>query len=239
MSHDLKKPYRETVPVKVTDTGGPLGEEHEHPAFGMVSVGHPSGKPGRFFGSALEDVQHYVDITVYEASMHHHLGRNWYHAGRELLSVRLTPVQFAEILTTNMHGGVPCTIDHVGGQPRPAIAPDHETEQARIRSKFEEEVREKVAQLGELEKKVSEVLAKKNINQGDREQIRGLVHDFARLFDDHAPFMVESFQEAAEKVVVGAKAEVEAFVSSRIQQAGLEAIAAGEAPKLLGPKKEG
>ena len=40
----------------------------------------------------------------------------------------------------------------------------------------------------------------------------------------NVPFVLESFQEATEKVVTHAKAEVEAFTTTRVMAAGVKAI---------------
>ena len=55
--------------------------------------------------------------------------------------------------------------------------------------------------------------------------------------ESNIPFMMDSFNESAQKIVSQAKIEVEAFTSDIIRQAGLESIAKGQFPKMITGEK--
>jgi hypothetical protein len=54
----------------------------------------------------------------------------------------------------------------------------------------------------------------------------------------NAPWVLEQFDEATEKVVASAKTEIESFAMHALHAVGLEAIAEGRLPKMLAASAE-
>jgi hypothetical protein len=72
----------------------------------------------------------------------------------------------------------------------------------------------------------------KGLSKTRRDEALAELHQLERDLRDRLPFVAKQFAEHMEDVVEKAKIEVNAYVQSTIQRAGLAAIAAGEAPPL-------
>lgn len=231
------------VKTSIRDEGPFDGaERREHPAFGQIGLYRGSGN-AKLYGSAIDKHSEYIALRVHASYVEHHLGRDWYHTqpGLPLIELKLSAAQFADMITgLNVGSGVPCTLDFVNGKEVPRIPWDQPTESTKVVDSFKREVADKVEALkGEVERLVEIVNHKKALNQADRKDLVDTMNRFAKLFYDSAPFMVDSFSEAAEKVVTHAKAEVEAFVHRVTVETGITALRekAEEQRQLVGEKK--
>lgn len=222
---------REFAPVVTTEEKG-AGNDGEmvqrHPAFVQVSFSRTTGSY-KLYGSALPKHDGAVVLTVVESDQHHTLGRDWHMGhGRQKIEVAMSAAQFAEAITTmNVASGVCGTLQVFDGLPVPQIPFEHETESTRVIDAFKEKVAKSVRQLSNAAKEAREILAKKSLTQDDRKKIMYALDRAVMEIGSNAPFYVESFEEAAEKVVTSAKAEVEAFVTGAVHRAGLAALADG------------
>ena len=219
---------RKTVPISREELDGPLGEyEETHPAFGQVSFHRVQGHPGKLYGSNLDDHHTFITLEVKTSKRVHH-GNDWHFSKDLLIEVNLSAAQFAELLTTmNVGSGTPCTLRYVApnGQGEiPEIPMDQESEASRVEEQFRERLRKKVEKLKHNENEIQKILEKKNIGKKDRETIKALVYESYRFFVDAAPYAVQTFSEATQKLVSSAKAEVDAFITSVVQKAGMEAL---------------
>lgn len=205
-------------------------KRYKHPSYGMVQLSHRQGNP-KLFGSALDHHYNYVTLLVKTCElMRSDTGDRYYGPMHgDVVEVDLSAAQFAELLTTaNIGLGVPCTIRRREGE-RVESPPDIDSQPENIRTEFK-------ARAKEFSKKVlAEAAAardllknKATISKGDRERLAGILDQVAQELEMNMPFLVDMYQEATEKVTVGAKAEVEAFMVSAVRQAGLAALAAGQ-----------
>ena len=93
----------------------PFGPKEKHPCFGKIKISKQQGQ-SEFFGS---NVTHHggVLIEICRASYERSLSHDWVYSDETLIEVRMSPLQFAEMITSAMNtDGVPCTIycDHTG-----------------------------------------------------------------------------------------------------------------------------
>jgi hypothetical protein len=95
---------------------------------------------------------------------------------------------------------------------------------AKVRSNFRKEVRTQMEGLESLQTEIASILSKPNILKTDKEKISSKMTELINLFNSQAPFMLDSFEEATEKVVSSGKAEFDAFLTHAINKAGLEAF---------------
>ena len=209
----------------------------EHASFGVISWSrqHTVGGPGHdanLFGS---DLKHHnlISLRIMNADRRRSLSRSWIH-GRELVcEVILSPHQFAEFLTSpNQGDGIPCTIKHTQKE-RNIEYPGHETE-AEL---HEKEFRQSVDKFKEIRTDVSRTMRKmqdgKTIKKGDFAELMKQVEYLMMHYESNLPFVAESFQKAMAKTVSAGKQEIEAYISKRITDAGLEALSAPQAPELI------
>jgi hypothetical protein len=206
-----------------------LGEfKEEHPSFGMIGFSRVTNSLGRnlLFGSPLDRHHETIVMRVMTAERGHHLGHDWFHGCKRLIEVEMSPMQFAQLLTTmNFGDGVPCTIRFVGDRGKIDPVPDeHISEQVMVFEDMRRDVDDLVGSMNERRRQLKSLLSKKYISKGDREEIARLSESIFLWFEEHIPFAFKSFEESAEKVVTAAKAQVEAFTLSVLVKAGMEKL---------------
>jgi hypothetical protein len=204
--------------------------EERHPAYGLVSFSRVSGGSGKLFGSSVDNLN-FIRLRVCRAVRYHDLSHDWYSSagGRDLIEVDLSAAQFATLLTTmNVGEGTPCTIRYLDGKKVDDLPPE-KMEAHRIQDGFKEQMQEMTKELDAQRTQLNAILDKKNVNMGDREQIRSAVDRIFMEIKQNIPFVLEQFNESAEKIVTQAKTEVDAFVTTMVHRTGLEALA-GKGP---------
>ncbi len=213
----------------------------EHESYGMVGFYRTTGGHQRLFGSVLPGHNETVCLRIKRGRRTHHLSRDWFSStsGTPLIEIVLSPAQFAELLVgMNMGDGVPCTLHSVAGQKMAYPPDDHTTEAEEIQTGFAVSVEKIGRVLASLTEKVK-ILERAGPSKDDRAAIIALANRAAMEVTANLPFVLKSFQEAADKIKTAAKAEVDAWMTSVVQRAGFKAIAEGTAeiePRQLGPK---
>ena len=197
-------------------------EVFEHESYGLIGFSRCTGSK-RLFGSAIPKHGTFISLRISHAQRLHHLSRDWYHPRKTIIELDLSAAQFADLITSmNMGVGVPCTINYLNGKIEPS--PDLETEAEKVRTDFRSDIKGLVTKLKESQKEVKEILSQKTILLSDREKIRWVLDKVVQDVEANMPFVLDSFQEASDKVITHAKAEIEAFTNTRIMTAGIAAL---------------
>jgi len=219
---DFRRPYKRTETVNSSlDTEF----EEEHESFGMVSIGRIQG--GRhLFGSSIEQHGTFFRLSITQASVKHSLSRDWYHGNlKTLIEIDLSPAQFAEMITSlNMGGGVPCTINSILHERMEDPPPGERTEAEKIQKTFRLKMKTLVGFLKEKVETTRTLLDKKTLSKDDKKEIIWAVEKALQEIQSNAPFVLESFQEASEKVSATVKAEIEAFMALSLHKLGVESL---------------
>lgn len=211
----------------------------EHPSYGTAQFTRVSGTTGRLFGSAVKRHGTTIRLTIHPASYRHDLGRDWIHGSLDaIVEVEMSASQFAELLTTlNVGSGVPCTIRRRmrdnGRQELIDDPPDPEVEVERVRHYFRESMDELAERLAKVTDKINQTISKKSVAKKDREEIRKLIGLLHQQVRSNFPFVADAFQEVMDKVVAGAKAEVDAFITHMATVTGLKALREHNADALI------
>lgn len=207
--------------------GGDYEEREEHESFGMVSFSRRTGNPGRLFGSSLRTHESYVTLAVKRAVRIHSNGCDRYYGGTrgDIVEVDLSAAQFADLLTTmNVGLGTPCTIRWLDSKRIPNPPEDIKLEVEKVRETFKSDMGRVAKDIHAKRKQVEEILSKKSVTQADRKQVIDLFRTMAMNVESNIPFMLEQFEEASEKVVQHAKAEIDSFITSNVMAAGLRSL---------------
>lgn len=86
------------------------GDRYEHPAFGCVVISRYSGSPGPMFASEIDHMGG-INLVIKEATLMRAYGSESHLSGRTIAEVRMSALQFAELITSVGKGeGTPCTI---------------------------------------------------------------------------------------------------------------------------------
>lgn len=202
----------------------PRDEEvrQQHESFGMIGAHRIQGGDGKLFGSSVKHF-HGIRIAIKRAEKIRDLNEDRFYGKEELIEVELSPAQFAQFITSmNIGDGVPCTLRRVNGKRM------EECPEVNERETFEREFKEKIAGvMGEMNKlvaEVEEIFDKKSINKGDRAIVLSKLSLLMQEIRSNMPFVQSQFNEAMEKTVREAKAEVEAFVGQRMNSLAQSAL---------------
>lgn len=194
----------------------------EHPAFGLVSFSRVQGGNKVFFGSDVPS-DHYITLQISPAGRRHSLGQDWLmEKNNPFIEVAMTSHQFAELLTSlNVGSGVPCTIQYLNGKTVERLE-RIETEGDRIKKEFNKNASKYSEVLRKNKECIDVLLAKDKLSKADRNAIGGLLSNIIQEVESNRPFYLDQFEESTSKMVVQAKAEVDAFVTHVVVSAGLE-----------------
>lgn len=197
-----------------------------HPSYGMIEFSRTSGA-GRLFGSPLS--QHFgtIRVRISHGERTHDLGEDRYSAEKRIVEIELSASQFAEAITAmNIANGVPCTLRWLQGAGSIENVPETEqSEMHRAKDGFRKNIASVVAEVKKRGRSIEEFLKKDRLSKEDRNAIALLVNFVVLEIDRNAPWFVEQFQEATDRVTTKAKAEVVAMFEHAIRQAGLHNIA--------------
>ena len=179
-----------------------------HPSFAIVTAARCSGQESHLFGSATPGYNH-VCIEVSEASTEFNpqLGIQSYHAGKRVLSLKMSRLQFAELVTGVSGGeGIPCTIDWRNGEriaPPPVISSVLEQIETDFRDDMDAVIHSKC---DDLLDKARELRTKINVNKGDRDEFVKLAETLVAQIATASPYALHRFSAAVERMTAELKA---------------------------------
>lgn len=222
---------RPKTPPKIERSGDEGESTETHPSFGMVSLSRWTSGGGRsFFGSAVEPHAG-VSLTIRRGEKKRSLSNDWYHGTDEIIEINMTEAQFAQLITSfNIGSGVPCTISSVNrrgldGIPDGTVPECPEiSEHKRVEAKFKVRMMEMARQIEALVNKAEEFQGKPNINKADRKAYADIASHIKSIIASGVPFIQGQFNEALDMSVSHAKADVDAFMTNLLRQAGMEAL---------------
>lgn len=211
-------------------------EKRTHESWGLIQANRVSGRSDDLFATSI-DHHNTIQITISRGSEHRSLNNNYYMSEGELIRVEMSPMQWAELITSMNHGcGVPCTLRRFEGKQ--IKGERHQTETVRIQDEFTAEAKEVGAQMEGMMSEIQRMLESAKVSKKVRDQVNCMLSNFSRHFHDHAPFIQKMFAEACEGTVTEAKAAVDAFCTHAIVTAGLESLGAEVQKRLMGAKEE-
>ena len=189
---------------------------------GMISWSKTSGSARALFGTEIETANP-IKLDICHAEESRELSRNWQFAKKQIVEIEMSPVQWAEFLTSGNTSGVPCTLKYINGEkmsdPKPST----------IMEDYNNEVNEQFEEFGKSFDKVSETL-KEQINSNKpmgKKALEELLREVEILRTNtvaNVKFVKNSFKKDMDKIVTQAKAEFNAYTESRIHEIGIESI---------------
>lgn len=203
-------------------------EEMRHPSYGMISVHRQQGTKSDLFGSSVQNHFSTLVITIKEGVREHSLSRDWYHGDKIVCAVELSHAQFAEMITTpNVGDGVPCTIRYTrdGKFVRVEEPPPQMVEAEKVKTNFRKLTTAFVKRIEKSKKEVETLLlGKKAPSKEARKRAVGILDKIIMELASNEPFRVSQFNEATEKVITAAKAEIDGFVTRAVMVTGLKEL---------------
>jgi hypothetical protein len=182
---------------------------------GMISWSKSyNASPRNLFGTEIK-TDNPITLRINKAEETRNLSRNWYHSLGRIVEIEMSPVQWAEFLTSGNTSGVPCTIRYIGGQK---MSDPKETE---IFNDYNDEIEEHFDKFKEIEDVVKSAIdSKKPMGLKDLNSLLCKIHNAMSNVD----FVKDSFKEDMNAIVGKAKAEFNAYVENRIHEIGIEEL---------------
>lgn len=207
--------------------------KYSHPSYGMISVSRYTGGGGDpMFGSEVES-NGGIRIAIHEANVEQSLGRNWYHSNKLITEIRMTPVQYAEMISNPNTQGVPCTVaftQDLGHIEYKGI----NTVTEHVESKIDSKVTELKSRISTIDKQVSDILTQKGtLKKADKDQIRSLVSKMVVDLCSNMEFYEKSLKESIDRTKMEAKTEIESYLTNAIARIGAKALEDPETLKLV------
>lgn len=201
--------------------------EYTHPSYGLVSLSRvQANKSNCFMADGLE-VGRYIKMTVSTAFLSRKLSGYNLYPDKNILSLRMSYHQFAELITNFNNGsGTACTLEWITpagqGKVEEYVSPPS------VRSEFELDLRKQLDQankiLKELKDSIAELVNKGKAGKTELKQASELVNRVERQLFDSTPYIEKRFGEALDNATSRSKAEITAWMDAQLSRMGLESL---------------
>lgn len=204
-----------------------IGEDgtETHPAFGIVSVNRVHASPGEVLFDS--DIRHnrYIRLRVNTAERKRDLKHDRIHGVRaDLVEIDLSEAQWAALVSSIDTSGVPCTLRKIGDQ-RDIPGLLHEPRLAVSMQETHNAAEEAFAKIQAAMQAVDELDPKAGA-KARRDAMQDLRSAIANS-TGNVDFAAKSLVEHAENVVTKARSDIEAMVSAKAEQLGIDASQVG------------
>lgn len=202
---------------------------YTHPAYGVIGLSRCSCTPSmQLFGSSVKH-SNFITLRIQTAERDSNGDYDFIHPRQLITEVIVSGNQLGEMLSSmNVGEGVPCTIRRRETDWDIPYILDQETPVTESRKSMQDQLNNVMKRTDQLIASSKEMVD--NPKPLTKKDMKSLVDQLAMLRQEihsNLPFVAKCFDEKIEKTIVHAKAEVEAFVSTTVHRAGLDAIAKG------------
>lgn len=196
----------------------------EHPAWALIGASRVQSTGTALFDSDVKH-QHYVVVTLRRAVRDRDLHRDRiFTKSRQsvIAEVAMSEAQWASFVSSmNAGDGVPCTIQYEGGELTPGVPFE-----PRLQESFAEVRDAATKAIGDVREAFEAYKAHKTV--GNLRHLQAMIDNMP----SNVEFAAKSLSEHAENVVQRAKFDVEAYVTDRARQLGLDPAELGGLPEL-------
>ena len=201
--------------------------EREEEYMGMISWSRiQCGTARNLFGTEIT-TSHPIRLEISNAAESRELSKNWHFARNKIIEVEMSPIQWAEFLTSGNTSGVPCTLKWIRGKGQLP-----EPEASTLKEDYNKEVNEVFERFGKSFDELHETVSKateggKPLGKKAVEELLHRIEVLKSIVTSNVDFVKDSFKEDLDGIVVKAKAEFNAYVEDRIHEIGIEALKDG------------
>lgn len=175
------------------------------------------------FGTDIKS-DHTIEVKISKASLERSLSEDHFLDDGQIISVELSPIQWAEFLTNgNFSSGIPCTIKKVEGKKM------DEVENTSVSEKFDKETKETFDDFQKSLEEIEKILKDKvdsNKPLGIKE-MKELLHTVEVKKSNtvaNVSYIRNAFKETIKNDVVKAKAEISAFCENKALELGFKEL---------------
>jgi len=202
----------------------------EHESYGLLSIARGQCSDGvSLFGSSIKH-RKLITLEIHSAEIKRSLNNDYYHPKKLLISIDMSPTQFAEAITTlNVGTGAPITLRFVNGR-RLSNCP-FENKVAQFNSEFSNDMKDLGKKADATIDMIKTLCSLPRVTKGQLNELYSLIVKLRQDIKDDIPFVNKQFTEQMEKTINEAKGEIESFITSAIHQTGLKTLQT-KAPQL-------
>lgn len=193
-----------------------------HESFGQISFSRVNGRVENFYGSEIPQ-NDYIELTISNSQLKRDLTQDWYYPKNDLIRVKMTSAQFAELITSlNFSNGVPCTIDYFNSERIPSFKVENRKDL--VQRQFKEKIKEFSNVVRNNKNEILNIIQKKTLSKSDVNSISNLIIQLAQEIESNIPFYLECFQESLDKMETESKIETENAVLHKITSLGMKIL---------------
>ena len=196
---------------------------YEHPSFGMLRFSRINGRSGYLFGSEIQ-ADNYVQLELSNGEMKRDLTDDRFYAKKNLFRVKMSPNQFAELITTLNYGsGVPCTIEFIGKD----IIKQCDTIKSRktqTQEQFKQRLANFMVEMNHQYSDIQKIISSGNLSKENKKKLIWFYEKVQQEIKSNIPFFLRCFQESMDKVILDAKTEIDAAIQHKIVSAGIKTL---------------
>lgn len=188
-------------------------ERFSHPAAVKVQLCRLNGTVGGLFGSPLREHHGGIALRIRRAEWtYSHGEQRTYAKETPLIDVWLSPLQFAELLTTmNQEAGVPATMQVFDGEEvETFVTNPGEAEVAKVHEEFVQGSAEFVERVKRRSAEIHTLLKDKRVPTKVASAIASLLDGISVEIEADRPYAIRMFEQALQKLVVQVKANLAA-----------------------------
>ena len=187
-------------------------EWESHPSYGMVRICRTCGHERPLFGSSIMHTQT-VTMTISHGNVSRSLNADWYDEGTKIVTVEMSPTQFADMITC-IGSATPCTINWEKGIGNTG-EPPFTDRKSRFLSEESERLQLASEKMDALVRDAEDMLMEGHMNKSAREGILKRLQEIQSAMADRNEYLMHCFTEDMDRMVTEAKAEIEAFFDHR------------------------
>lgn len=232
MNREEGKPYpkeRPTIRSEMTGSGCDRIIQ-EHPAYGRITLTHPSGGNTEMFGSDIihnERIALRIDLAYEETAygIPNYRSQPQSRGGR-VLELELTAYQWAGLVASHSGNGVPCTLRYITprGQGNLPLIDGQNTSTEQANREIEASLKIMMKRHAEGLEALSALIAKGKANKGELQAAMEKFQTIHAKLPEVTAYALQTFTEHSETVMARANAEIEASLNSLIQRTGMKAL---------------
>jgi hypothetical protein len=244
MTKEQIKPYpkeRPTIRSEMTGSGCDRVIQ-EHPAYGRITLTHPSGGNTEMFGSDIvhnERIALRIDLAYEETAygIPNYRSQPQSRGGR-VLELELTAYQWAGLVASHSGNGVPCTLRYITphGKGNLPLIDGQNTSTEQANREVEASLKVMMKRHAEGLEVLSALIAKGKANKGELQAAMEKFQNIHAKLPEVTAYALHTFTEHSETVMARANAEIEASINSLIQRTGMKAL--GMKPLALEDKSD-
>jgi hypothetical protein len=198
--------------------------KQEHPSQIQISFSRvQSSGPVPFYGSDI-GCNSYIVLEIKTSVKTRQLSNDYFFADKTILRARLSPNQFAELLTTmNMCGGVPATLESFfpRGLPSGRIPePIREDKVEIFKKEIDLDTNKIFLSINDLANEINEL----KISNKQKDNLVRKISGLKSLFTSTLPFIIEQAKEHVDNIITAGKGAIDSFYTGMINRLGIEAL---------------